>query len=308
MFWKKYFYKKPPLLLFIGIILGLILLITIYRHPIRIQKFANTTGVSLVPSSLPSDVFQESIAVDSSIGYQRQKNIVPSSGETAAQVDQKIIKTASLTLLVEKTIDAIEQIKQVAYENQGFVASSSVSQKKDGNEYGEITIRIPVDSFENVLEQIKSYATLVKYESTHGQDVTEEYTDLEARLRNSKAQEERYLEILTQAKTVEDILKVERELQSTRQTIEQLQGQIQYLENQTGYSTISVSLSEETLVSLPTESFRPWSAVKEAVQTLIILFQQMIIHLVWIIIIGGGVLIPIAIIVWVIIKLFRRGR
>ena len=98
--------------------------------------------------------------------------------------------------------------------------------------------------------------------ATTGQDVTEQYTDLEAQLRNAKAQEEVYLEILKQAKTVEDILLVQDRLGNIRAVIEGLEGRIKYLENATSYSTITVSLQEEPVVRAPTKEFRLGASVR----------------------------------------------
>ena len=101
---------------------------------------------------------------------------------------------------------------------------------------------------------------------------------------------------------------MERELTQTRQKIEQLQGRMQYLENQTSFSTISDFLSEETFLKVPTESFRPWQAVKEAVQTLVLLGQQLIVKSIWFIIVGGGIVLPLALVIWIIVMMAKKRR
>src|SRR4029079_8297694 len=137
------------------------------------------------------------------------------------------------------------------------VQNSSVSEREDGTHFGSITVRVPAEEFENTLNAIKDFANVVRTQSTTGQDVTEQYTDLQAQLRNAQAQETEYLNILKRAQTVEEILSVQNYLGSIRSTIESLQGRIQYLENVTSYSTITVGLSEEPTVHVPTKAFRP---------------------------------------------------
>lgn len=220
------------------------------------------------------------------------------AGETAAQVDQKIIKNGYLQLTVEKVAEVASKITEMATRRGGFLQNSSVTERGDGTYSGDITVRIPAMEFEAAMAEAKSYATLVRNETASGQDVTEQYTDLEAQLRNARAQEETYLEILKRAATIEDILSVQDRLGSIRAQIESLQGRLQYLENITAYSTVRVSLSEEPSVRLPTREFRPFAIVKEAFQTLVAVFQGLIAGAIWLAIVWGGVLLPLAAVIW----------
>jgi len=232
----------------------------------------------------------------------------PTAGATAAEVDQKIIKNGYLQVVVDYVGENISKITGLATGYGGFVQQSSVSERADGTHYGEITIRVPAKSFETAMAEVKKFAKVVKSESANGQDVTEQYTDLEAQLHNAQAQEATYLEVLKKANTVEDILKVQERLGSIRGVIESLQGRIKYLENQTSYSTISVNLEEEPVVKLPTKEFRPWTTVKMAVQALIEVVQVAAIFLINLIIIGGGILLPIGLIAWAIWAIYRHRR
>jgi conjugal transfer/entry exclusion protein len=224
----------------------------------------------------------------------------PTAGATAAEVDQKIIKTGNLSLTVAKAANAAARIESITTDLKGYVQSSSVSELPDGTHSGNITVRVPADQFETALTQIKATATVVKEENVSGQDVTEQYTDLQARLHNAQAQEATYLEVLKQAHTVEDILKVQEQLGIIRGDIESMQGQIKYLTNVTSYSTISVDVEEEPTINAPTKEFRPLDLIKQSVQTLIDAFQALAAGLIKLLIIGGGLLLPLALIVWII--------
>lgn len=232
----------------------------------------------------------------------------PSAGQTAAEVDQKIIKTGNLSLTVGSVAETSPKIVTLATAAGGYVQSSSVSEDQDGTHTGYVTVRVPSDKFESTVTAIKALATVVNVESTNGQDVTERYSDLEAQLRNAQAQEIQYLEILKQAKTVEEILSVQQYLSGIRYQIESLQGQIKYLSNATTYSTIDVSLTEKPSIHVPTKGFDLVSTIKEAVQALVAIAQNLGVALVWLVIVGGGILLPIALIAWAIVAIVRKTK
>ena len=232
--------------------------------------------------------------------------VPPSAGQTAAEVDQKIIKNGYLQLVVDKVSDAADQVGRIATARGGFVQSSSVTERGDGTYSGDVSVRVPVDTFDESMAEIKKLATLVKSETSTGQDVTEQYSDLQAQLRNAQAQEETYLAILKQAKTVSDTLQVQQQLGIIRGQIESLQGRIQYLTNATSYSTISVSLEEEPAVRAPTKEFRIVAIIKEATQALVAAVQNIVAGLIWAIILWGGILLPLGLILWLIVRLWKR--
>lgn len=231
-----------------------------------------------------------------------------SGGQTAAEVDQKIIKNGSLRLTVGSVSSALSRAADIAKARSGFVQHSSSSERGDGKHEGAVTIRVPSAQFEAALADLKALALVVNHESSSGQDVTEQYTDLQAQLRNAKAQEEEYLRIMKLADTVEDILRVQERLGSVRGQIESLEGRIKYLENMTSFSTISVSLSEEVEITAPTKDFRPGTIVKQAVQALVEVGQNVAAALIWIAIVGGGVGIPVLVVVLVVLALIRRKK
>lgn len=101
--------------------------------------------------------------------------------------------------------------------------------------------------FNEALQALRDLAVDVKSESTSGQDVTEEYVDLEARLRNLEASETQLLDLMKQAGTVEEILKVQQQLVNTREQIEQIKGRMQYLQESSALAYISVSLEQSKL-------------------------------------------------------------
>lgn len=188
--------------------------------------------------------------------------------KTQAQEGQltqrKIVKNGLLSILVNKIEDSISSIRLLANNLGGFVNSSQVYESSGGIKSGNIVIRVPADKFEDAMAAVKKSAVKVEREDINAQDVTEQFVDLEARLRNFKAQETQYLEIMKKASTVDDILQVEQRLGDVRGQIEQIQGQLQFLSRQVDMSTITVSVMSEADVEVFGIRWRPLFIVKQS--------------------------------------------
>jgi len=230
------------------------------------------------------------------------------AGETAATADQRIIKTGYVSLQIENVQSGIDTISSLAESLGGFVQSSNAGENSQGTRYGSITIRFPADQYTSALQQIRAVGVKVIDESTDAQDVTEQYTDLQARLGVARGEEQAYLALLNQSGSVSDLLSVQRELSNVRARIESLQGQIQYLENHTSYSTITVNLQETERVSLPTKPFQPGQTLAVALQSVVVVFQFLVEALIWIVILGIGVVLPIGLIAWLIARAIAHKR
>lgn len=234
-----------------------------------------------------------------------EKNLAiePDFGAEPA-IDQRTIKNGNLTLKVERLSEAQEKITEIAASNGGNVFSTNISRSKSDIRSGTVTVRVPVANFEKTFEEVKKVATIVVRESTSGQDVTEEYLDLEARVKNKKTEEESYTRILNQAQKIEDILAITQQISNVRGEIESLEGQIKYLTSQTDMSTIIVNMSEDQEITA-TDSWRPFQIVKEAVNSLVKNLQGFVNFL----IVSAIVFIPVvALYALVLYMVFLLGR
>jgi hypothetical protein len=155
-------------------------------------------------------------------------------------LDRKIIQSTSVDIKVEEVGRQFQEIIRIAETAGGFVAGSTFS-NVDDQQFADITIRVPGDRYQDVLAQIRGMGE-VTTESSDANDVTEEFTDLQARLRTLTATERRYLELLGQAVTINDILVVQDRLDFVRGQIEQVQGRINLVENLTDLATITTHL------------------------------------------------------------------
>lgn len=242
-----------------------------------------------------------------------EKSIYPETTEKTAvgeagETEQKIIKRGTLTLVVDKVSETAEKIADLAVSKNGFIQSSRISTAEDGTQSGTIIVRVPVTEYESSLSEIKSFAKTVKSEYSTGQDVTKEYVDLQADLKNYQAEEAQYLEILKKATTVEDILKVTQQLSIVRDKIERVQGEIKYLARQTDMSTITVYLSEETKFEIPTKEWKPLVTLKKAFRSWVRMLQRLVDILIWLIIFLGPPIIIILFLVWLVRRRRRKKK
>ncbi len=189
--------------------------------------------------------------------------------EEGELTQRKVVKNASLSLLVGKAEEAAESIHKIANELSGFVFYSEVYEVSEGTKAGTVTIRVPAQNFDEAISKIKSLSLKVEREIIGSQDVTESFFDLEAQLKNLKVEEEQYLKIMEKAEKIEDILSVSQYLGNVRGQIEQVQGQLEYLKRQTEMSSITVSLTSESDIEVFGLRWRPLFIVKQAFRSML---------------------------------------
>ncbi len=220
-----------------------------------------------------------------------------------------VIRKGSIDLSVSDTREKLQEVQKIIRDAEGLVASLYIYEIREGQYGARATLRVPEGKFETVLEQLEALGKVTNIQ-TELEDITMQYIDLESRLNNQKAQEERLTEILEMADTVEDVLEVERELNRVRGEIESMSARLTRLKDQVTYATINISLREE---AVPTGAVSPHAfhnlgnRISEAFvgsinfflnafSSLIVLFTALIPALFIIIIIG--------LIIWLIV----RGR
>lgn len=172
-----------------------------------------------------------------------------------------IIKTAELLCEVENFEAAAGRMRALAEESGGYLVSAQTSVRDDNRKSGMLTLRVPADKFETTLAALKKLVKKVETENLSGNDVTEEFYDLTARLENKRRAEQRFLEILKTADKTSEILEVEQALVNVREEIERLEGRKRYLSDQVALSTITVRLFEpRPLITTGRDSF--WGKLK----------------------------------------------
>jgi hypothetical protein len=205
-------------------------------------------------------------------------NAVPpqqQGGEGQQQIDRLIIRTGSISAAVDDTRDAQEKIEQLVNSmaaQGGFVVSTNISGgSTDVSPYISMTIRVPSERFDEVMDAIAALAAegTVPTMNQSGQDVTEEYVDLSARLESLEAARERLQEIMANAQTTEELLLAESQLTQREAEIESIKGRMQYLSQSAALSSISIELSPYILSQPVDTSWKPAETIRRALEDLV---------------------------------------
>jgi hypothetical protein len=182
--------------------------------------------------------------------------------------ERKIIRNADIRLETNSPEEAQQKITQIAESKKGFVIetnrSTSEAQTSPRDQIS-MTVRVPAENFDEANNEIRATGTRIIQETVKGQDVTEEFIDIEARLNAQRALEAQFIEIMKRATTVEDALNVQRELAEVRGGIEKIEGRKRFLENQAALSTIKIQLQTPTSLSANPSGF--FYELKEALST-----------------------------------------
>ena len=178
---------------------------------------------------------------------------------TDGPLDRMVVKTAELGVRGEDVRGSAEEAGRVAERFGGEILSSRIY-AGSGPVTADLVLSVPSGEFEAALDELRGLGERVTTDTVEGQDVTEEFVDLESRERNLLAAEESLLALYDRAESVEDTLTVERELTDIRGQIEEVRGRIQYLERRTATSEIILHL--EPVAPAPTTE--PWSAASVA--------------------------------------------
>lgn len=183
-------------------------------------------------------------------------------------VERKIIQNAELSIELDAPEQTQRNIALIAEKHGGFIVTSETKQNPGNAQTAPQTTttviaRVPAAKFNQVVEEIQGLGGNVIHRKLAGQDVTEEYIDLEARIRTKQALELQIMEIMKRAGKISDALEVQNELAEVRSEIEQMQGRRRFLENQAALSTITVTLrTPAPFVAATTGGF--WHSVKLA--------------------------------------------
>ncbi|MCD1161404.1 DUF4349 domain-containing protein [Peribacillus frigoritolerans] len=183
--------------------------------------------------------------------------------------ERKVIHQAQLELKVKNLEKAQMKIENKVAEYGGYVVESNVYREDEELVEGTITVRVPEAHFQDFLTDSEGEASEVVGRNVTGQDVTEQYVDLKARLKSKRAVEERLLAFMKDAEKTEDLLKISSDLAVVQEEIEQLTGQIKYLENQTSYSTVTITLSQDRIVvpGIDNKELNTWERTKKQLAT-----------------------------------------
>jgi len=163
-------------------------------------------------------------------------------------VERKIIKEGSITFETDDLQATRQLITTAVAESGGYLAQDNAYNEYDRIQH-QLVLRIPADKFDTLLNKISASAKKLDSKNISAQDVTEEFIDVQARLKTKKELEKRYLELLKQAKKVDEILNIEREIGTLRSDIESIEGRLKYLTDKVSFGTLTVTFYQKTTAS-----------------------------------------------------------
>jgi uncharacterized protein DUF4349 len=228
--------------------------------------------------------------------------------------NRQIIKNADVRLMVKDTDVAVNRSTQIVSDLGGYIISSRIWYQDyyDHNlMYGTLTLGIPVDEFEHALTRLRELSIKVLDETASGEDVTDQYVDLQSQLTNLEATRARIQDFLKDAKTVDEALRINQELANVEAQIEQIKGRMNYISDRSAFSTITINFEPELpeLEPLPTpvpQAWNPGETFKEAKKAVTVAYQGFAEFMIWVLVVILPILLPPTLILWLLWKLFMK--
>ncbi len=228
--------------------------------------------------------------------------------ETAVSPDRLIIRNGNMVIIVSNVQDATDKIAGIANGAGGLVLSTNSHHEGDLL-YATVVIKVPAESFDSVMSDLRKLAVKVDSDNTSSQDVTEEYVDLDARVKVLEATEQQLLTFLDQTKNVDESLKVYRELTNVRSQIESIKGRMNYLQKSAAMSTITVQVRPQESSAIVQETgWSPMKVLRNVLRWLVGALQLLFYVLVFIVFGLLPIVILVAIPLLILRAIWRRLR
>ncbi len=215
---------------------------SVERSTIMQSSPASVGGSGASYSFVPSAKTVESVPI--------APPVPTSNGLPGEGIDQKIIKTADISLEVSNVTSAAAAIEQMGTGAGGYVSTTNIGTDYNGQPTGTVILRIPATQFDSTLSGVQGIGKVLSL-STQGQDVTEQYVDVQAQITAYQNQIAQYNVIMKNATKVEDVLAIQQQIDAVQTNLDRVTGQMKYLNSQIDYSTITVSLQEPEPVGGP---------------------------------------------------------
>ena len=168
--------------------------------------------------------------------------------------ERKLIKKGDVSFETNDLVKTREHVLQAVKKYNGYISEDRES-KSYSKINGNLTVRVPINSFDKFLANVSSKVNNFDSKNITTSDVTEQFLDVQSRLKVKKKLEERYTQLLSKANSIKEILEVERELSAVRSEVESIEGRLKYLQNQTSFSTLHIHFYKNEISNPSTKSF-----------------------------------------------------
>ncbi len=263
--------RTNPWVLALGGVMGVLMLFAIaIPNLLRSRKAANDAMMRSTGLSGPlSEAQRDAVSPPSSLYLKGRAQAAQPAAEPTGPM---VIRTAALHIITKEFENARAATEEIVRRHQGHIANLATSGQRDAARALAATLRIPAGRLDAALAELKKLGR-VEQESQGGQEVTQQYVDLVARLSNARNTEQRLIEVLRERTgKVADILAVEKEIARVREEIERMEAERKGLENQVGFATVQLQLNEERKAALyvapPSTTTRLWNAAVQGYRDL----------------------------------------
>ena len=264
---------------------------------------SNTVGYSPSAKSLRVESMMPSFGVSDTAYESGQPAPVPATDT----VDRKIITNSNFSLLVKNVTESIDKIKAKVTQASGYAIDSNI-RRGETYESADLTLRIPSNKVDEISAYLRSISVKVVSENVSGNDITDQYVDIEGRIRELQAVKAKLEQIMNSASGSDEMLRVFRQINDINTQIDSYKGQLTYMDRASATSRLTVALSTDEL-SLPYSPAQPWRpevVFKTAVRSLLTTLQSIGTFIIWV-----GVYIPLIIlfvVVYLIVKKVVQKR
>jgi hypothetical protein len=253
--------KKRTLLLLIIVLAFIIVNVIIFRTPLSLWNPFNGQNNNESPAtyeSTPTRAGMLSSIPGGQIGQSYQSRM-QASGNSVLTTGNYVVRTISISLLAKDTAKAFADISHLTLQYNGTIQYSSITGDQAANRKASMTLSVPENQTAAVMEAIHHLNVTIESETTTAQNVTANYIDIRSRLNAAAAVEAQYLQILKNSKAIPDVVTVTDKLSETRANIESLKSQLNLLNQQTNYTSITISI-----YAAPMPVNESWTTLGEA--------------------------------------------
>ena len=192
---------------------------------------------------------------------------MPLTQSSISNSDKRIQRNANLNIEVKSINESVDKLNNIISSFGGEIISSNKGGFDYGQPYANIRLRVLSENLDSILIEFKKLSSKVISENIYTNDVSEEFIDIEARLKIMKSTENRFNDLLSKSEKIEEIIQVEKELMRIRGDIESLEGRLNYLTKTTDTSEINLNLNEQ--IPITGESWKINEEFKEAFKNLL---------------------------------------
>lgn len=184
------------------------------------------------------------------------------------QEDKMIIYNGDLTVKTKDYEEFYQELEQLIQDKNGYMVHTSTHQNEQEQMQATITLRVPKEQFYPFVHSVPSISDEISHSNINGEDVTEQYVDLESRLKAKEKIEERLLSFMDKAEKTEDLIAISKDLERVQEEIETIQGRMKYLQNQSDFSTLTLNIQETkvTVSGSNRDDLQTWVKTKQALQ------------------------------------------